>query len=599
MGVEAIVVVAVVAVILGLLIFTRLPADAVMVGGLTLLLTIPVKGAEGWRLGVVATDRAFSGFANEGLLTVAVLFVVVTGLRTTGAVDWIGQRMLGQPQGLRAALTRIVLPVAGMSAFLNNTPIVAMLIPVISDWSRRIKLPASKLLMPLSYAAIIGGTCSLIGTSTNLVVSGMVSAQTDLPAIGVFDVTWVGLPCAILGALFLIFVGPKLLPDRASAEQSLSDARQFTSEMMVPVGSPIAGQTVQAAGMRNLPGCYLVEIDRDGEIIPAVGPDVTLKENDRLVFAGVVDSIRELQNLRGLAPATDQIFKLDAPRRKRQLFEAVVSRSCVAIGKTIKEARFRTAYGAAVLAVARAGQRLTGRIGDIRLRVGDVLLLEAAETFERFQRDTDDFLLIRALEDSAPRRHERASIAIVILVAMVLCAALGWLSMLLAAMLASGLMLMTRCCSISDARRSVDWPVLIVIGAALGVGEALSSSGAASALAATLLSVAGDHPWLVLAAIYLSTSFLTEIVTNNAAVAIAFPIALAASERLGVNFQPFVFTIMMAGSASFATPLGYQTNLMVFGPGGYRFTDFLRMGVAMNLLMGIPTVLLSPLIWPF
>jgi di/tricarboxylate transporter len=252
-----------------------------------------------------------------------------------------------------------------------------------------------------------------------------------------------------------------------------------------------------------------------------------------------------------------------------------------------------------VLAVARHGQRVSGRIGDIRLRAGDVLLLEAGASFELGQRDQRDFLLIRGLEDSAPPRHERAPLAIAILVAMVLAAAFNWLSMLHAALLAAGLMILTRCCSIVDARRSVDWSTLIVIGAALGFGAALDQSGASRTLAEGLIAIAGDHPWLVLAAVYLATMLTTELITNNAAVALIFPFALATSQELGVSFYPFIFAMMMAGSASFATPLGYQTNMMVYGPGGYRFTDFLRIGVPMNLLLAASAILLAPLIWRF
>lgn len=599
MGIEAVVVLIVLVLVLALLMFTRIAPDAVLMGGLTLIMVCPVPGEAGWKIGVLDIHHALSGFSNPGMLTVGILFVIVTGLRSTGAVDWIAHHMLGRPTGVRQALLRIILPVGSMSAFLNNTPVVAMLIPAVSDWARRSRLPVSKLLIPLSYAAILGGTCSLIGTSTNLVVSGLVAAETDHPPLGMFDITWLGLPCALVGSLFLVIVGPKLLPNRESTGNVLSDPREYMAEMLVPPQSPIDGQTVEQAGLRNLPGCYLVEIERDGDVLPAVGPDQVLRADDRLVFAGVVDSIRELQTLRGLLPATSQVFKLDSPRHRRQLLEAVVSDSCPIVGRTIKQGKFRTAYNAAVLAVARSGKRISGRIGDIVLRPGDVLLLEASATFERYHRDSRDFLLVRTLEDSAPRRHERALLAVGILVAMVVVAAFGWLDMLHAAMLAAGAMVLTRTCTITDARRSVDWSVLIVIGAALGIGAALDQSGAATALAQKLFWVAGDNAWLSLAVVYLTTMILTEMITNNAAVAMTFPIALATSRELGVNFEPFIFCIMLAGSASFSTPLGYQTNMMVYGPGGYSFRDFLKIGIPMNLLMAATAILLAPLIWRF
>lgn len=599
MTIEAVVVLLALLVVIGLLAFTRIAADAVMVAALTALLAIPVPTDSGWRMGVIDVGDALSGFSNAGMATVGVLFIVVTGLRETGGVDWIAQRALGRPRTLRGALVRVIAPVTTMSAFLNNTPVVAMLIPAVQDWSKRLGVQPSKLMIPLSYAAIMGGTCTLIGTSTNLVVAGLVMAQTDLVPISMFEIAKVGFPSALIGAAFLLIVGPRLLPSRGSAASALADPREYTMELMVPTGSGLSGKTVEQAGLRALPGCFLIEIEREERSIAPVGPEERILTGDRLVFAGVVESIRDLARVRGLAPATDQVFKLDSPRYRRRLFEAVVSESCPIAHRTIREGRFRDRYNAAVVAVARNGERVQGKLGEIQLRPGDTLLVEAEAGFDERMRDQKDFLLVSALADSTPRRHGRALVAIAILIAMVALATSGAVSMLVAALLASGLMILSRCCTISEARRSVDWSVLIVIGAALGFGGALESSGAAGAVAGAMLSVAGQNPWLALLAVYAVTSLLTEVVTNNAAVALVFPIAMAASERMGVSFMPFVMAIMMAGSASFATPLGYQTNLMVYGPGGYRFGDFLRIGVPMNLLLGVVTVALAPLIWPF
>ncbi|TVQ76163.1 MAG: SLC13 family permease [Phycisphaeraceae bacterium] len=599
MSAAAIVVILIILLVLLLLAFTRISPDAVLVGALTLLMVVPYPTDTGWVIGVLSGPQALGGFSNEGMITVGVLFVVVRGLLETGGVDWIAQRVLGRPKGLRPAMCRVIFPVGGMSAFLNNTPVVAMLIPAVQDWAKRLDIKPSKLMIPLSYGAILGGTCTLIGTSTNLVVAGMVISSTDLPPIGMFDITRIGLPCAILGALFLIFVGPKLLPDRGSARSTMADPREYTVEMIIPPGSGLAKRTVEDAGLRALPGAFVIEIERDGVILAPVAPDQVLLEGDRLVFTGVVDSIRELQNLRGLQPATDQIFKLDSPRYRRRLFEAVISQSSPIVGKSIREAKFRSRYDAAVLAVARDGERLRKKIGDIEVKPGDTLLIEAHPEFDERHRDSREFLLVSALHDSTPRRHSRAPLAMLILLAMVVAATSGVFTMLQAALLASGLLIFTRCCTISEARKSIDWTVLLVIGAAIGLGRALEVSGAASSIANAIVIVAGSNPWLVLAAVYITTSIFTEIITNNAAVALVFPIAYATSATLGVDFMPFIFTIMMAGSASFASPLGYQTNLMVYGPGGYKFTDFLRIGLPMNALMAITTITLAPMIWNF
>lgn len=598
MSIDAWLAILIIACMIGCLIFTRIAADALVLSALTGMMAIPHPTNTGWKIGILTPLEAVSGFANPGMLTVGVLFLVVCGLRETGGVDWIVQRLLGRPKTLRWALVRIVLPTTGMSAFLNNTPVVAMMIAAVSGWSRKLELPPSKFLIPLSYAAILGGMCSLIGTSTNLVVFGLALNQADLE-IGMFDITWIGLPAALVGMAYLVFLGPWLLPARQSSAEVYEDSREYTLELVVPEGSWLIGKTIEQAGLRNLPGCFLAEIERDGDIIPAVGPDQLLAARDQLVFVGVVDSIKELQNMRGLAPATDQVFKLDSPRLRRRLFEVVLSASGPMIGKTIRDGRFRNRYDAAVLAVTREGKRVPGKLGSITLRVGDTLLVEADTGFDERHRNSRDFLLVSALDDSTPRRHDKAPIAIAILAAMVIAVSIGLVPMLVAALVAAMLMIATRCCRVSEARSNVDWTVLVTIGGALGVGQALQVTGAANSIAEASLSIAGTNPWVALIIIYLLTSLATEVITNNAAVALTFPIALAYSTQLDVNFMPFVITVMMAGSASFATPLGYQTNLMVYGPGGYTFTDFLKMGIPLNLTICAITVILTPWVFPF
>ena len=591
---------AVLAVVLVALVRSRIAPDIVLLGGLTLLLCVPVPDAAGvWRLGVLTVDEALAGLSNPGLVTVGALFVVAAGVRETGVVDGLARVALGAPKSLRGALVRILLPVVTFSAFLNNTPVVAMMIPAVRDWARKLGIAPSKLMLPLSYAAILGGTCTLIGTSTNLVVSGLVERQTDLGTLPVLEIAWLGVPCALVGATFILLFGPRLLPDRGSAASRLRDAREYTAEMVVPAGSPLVGRTVEAAGLRALPGAYLVEIEREGELLAAPGPTQVLHAGDQLVFTGVVGSIRELQTVRGLLPATNQIFKLDEPRPSRRLVEAVVSNTSPLVGRSIKAARFRTLYNAVIIAVARNGERVQGKVGEIEVRAGDTLLLEAPAQFAEQHRNDRDFFLVSQLEDSSPRRFQHATAATVILVAMIAAASLGVLSMLHASLLAAGLMLIARCTSTRAARESVEWSVLLVIAAAFGIGTAMEKSGLASLAITGLIDLAGGNPWGVLAAMYLATTVITEVLSNNAAVALVFPVAIGAAERLGVNLEPFVYSLMLAGSASFCTPIGYQTNLMVMGPGGYRFTDYVRFGLPLNLGLGALTVGLAPLIWPF
>lgn len=578
----------------------RVAADVALVGAVTLLVLVDlaVPGAN-----ILSTKDALGGMANEGMITVAIMYVVVSGLRETGGIAWIGRRLLGHPKTLLGAQVRLCGQSMALSAFMNNTPLVAMFIPVVQDWCKRLGISASKMMIPLSYATVLGGTCTIIGTSTNLVVSGLWASHfKDRAPIGFFQIAWVGVPSAILGGAFLILIARSFLPDRKPVLSVGDDARSYTVEMEVDPASGLIGQTIAQAGLRNLPSLYLAEIDRGGQFLPAVGPDEKLLGGDRLVFVGVVDSVVELQKIRGLRPATNQVVKLDAPRPQRCLVEAVISRTNPLIGKTVKEGRFRSVYNAVVIAVARDGHRITDRkIGDIELQAGDTLLLEAHRSFQEQHKNSREWLLLSAVQDSTPMRHDRAILAVVILVGMVVLAVVGdrWgVSMIHASALAAGLMLLTRCCSASQARAAVDWQVLIAIVGGFGLGKAMETSGAAGAIADRMIAMAQGNAWATLGVVYLATMLLSEILSNNAAAMIVFPIAMGAADKVHADPLPFAVTIMMAASACFMTPIGYQTHMMVMAPGGYRFADFTRVGFPLNLAVMVVTVGLTPMIWP-
>ena len=566
----------------------RVAPDTALMGGVTVLLLS----------GILTPAEAFLGLSNEGVITVAVLYVVVTGLKETGAIAWLGQRLLGRPKTLTAAQFRLMAPVAAMSAFLNNTPVVAMFIPAVSDWAKKNNISPSKLMIPLSYAAITGGVCTLIGTSTNLVVNGLITTETDLPSLGMFDLAWIGLPITILTFFYVLFTQKWLLPERLPSSSYFGDVRKYTVEMIVEANSPLDGQTIEQAGLRHLPGLYLIEIDRAGKVLPAVSPQEKIFGQDRLIFAGVIDSVVDLQKIRGLQPATEQVFKLDSKREDRCLIEAVVSHNCPLVGKSIRDAGFRTVYNAVVIAVARDGEQVKMKLGDISLLPGDTLLLEAHPSFTEQQKNSRDFYLVSQLEESTPPRHDKALIAIAVLSLMVITVSFGILPMLHAALLAAGLMILFRCTRGRTARRSVDWQVIIVIAASFGMGSALASTGAATHIASGLTSLSDGSAWLSLAITFFVTALVTAFATNNTAAVLMFPVALSTAQTLDVNFMPFVITIMVAASASFATPLGYQTNLMVYGPGGYHFSDYLKIGIPLTVFVGILTILLVPIFWP-
>ena len=578
----------VVLVTLGLLLFVQRAPDMVMIGGVVLLLAA----------GVIAPDEALKGMSNEGMITVAALFVVAAAVERTGALAVLVDRALGRPRSLAAAQVRTMIGPSLLSAFVNNTPVVALMVPAIRDWAKKHRLSVSKLLMPMNAAVVLGGLCTLIGTSTNVVVSGLVEDKRGVP-LGMFDITPLGVALLGAGFAYLLVASRWLLKDRRPPMSQSDDPRQYSLEMLVEPGSPLVGRSIEEAGLRHLDNLFLMEIDRGGHVMAAVEPTERLEAGDRLVFVGVIDSVVELQKIRGLRPATDQVFKLDDPRSERRLVEAVVSNTCPLVGRTIRAGRFRSTYGAVVIAVARNGERLQMKIGDIALEPGDTLLLEAGPAFLDRQRSSRHFYLVSEISDAVAPRHDRAWIACTILAAMVLAAALDLVPMVAAALVAACGVVATGCISSTEARRSIEWESLLLIAASFGLARAMEKTGLAAAVAESTIAAAGDHPHLVLAALYLVAMLFTELMSNNAAAVLTFPIAWQTAADLDVSPLPFVMAITVAASCGFATPMGYQTNLMIYGPGGYKFTDYVRFGGPLNLLVMAITVVLAPLIWPF
>jgi len=587
--------VAVLALVFAGLINNRAP-DALLLGALVLVSIA----------GIISPEEALVGFSNAGMLTVGALYVVAAALRETGALDVVGSWALGNAKSERGVLVRMAGSLPIMSAFLNNTPIVAMFIPIVSSWCKKHRIAPSRLLLPLSYLCILGGTCTLIGTSTNLVVNGLMQETSRsnpelsqaLHPMGFFELGYVGLPYAIVGIIYLLVIGQRLLPNRKDLiEKFTESSREYLVNMCVQSNCRLVGQTIQEAELRQLPGLFLIEITRDDRAISPVPPDYMLKSNDVLTFTGVLSSIVELEKIAGFVPITD---KRATRRRGNLLCEAVVSQACPSVGKSIRDADFRARYNAAVVAVHRGGGRLTGKVGDIVLRAGDTLLLQAGAHFIRAHRNSSHFLLVSGVNDSRPLRHDKAVWSLILLVLLITLMVSGVIKIVLAAFLVAGLMILMRCISVSDARQSVDWQTLLTIAAAFGFSKALVNSGFVASVAGFFVQIAGRWgPYGVLVCVYLITSLFTEAVTNNAAAAIIFPFAVAIAIQAGVNPRPFVMTVAFAASASLMTPLGYQTNLMVYGPGGYRFTDFVRVGLPLNLLLLTCATVLIPLVWPF
>lgn len=589
MSLDAWLAVAVVVAVFPMMALTRIGTDMILLGAVVVLMTF----------GVIGPDQALAGFSSSGLFTVAFMYVLVASIRETGGIDLIIRHGLGRPGSEAAAQWRLLVPVATMSGFLNNTPVVATYIPAVLGWSRRICQPASRFLMPLSFASILGGTVSLLGTSTNLVVNGLLGERYPELSLGLFDIAWVGVPMAMIGVIYLALVGRHLLPRGGGTAQAFENPREFTIEMEVDPEGPLVDKSVEQAGLRHLEDLFLVEIERGGNVVSVVGPGEMLKGNDRLVFAGTSAGAVELQQIRGLMPSRQGELSLEKDYKERRLVEVVVSDQCQFVGQRIREGHFRTLYGAAVLAVCRGGERVAGNLGQIRLQPADVLLLEARPPFIERHRQSRDFLLISQVNGQARPVHEKAWLAWSILGGVVVLATFGVMSMLNAAMLGAALAVITGCCSVGAAKRGMDTQVLLTIAASFGLGAALESSGAAAAMASSALGLVDASPWLLLVGVYVLVALLTALVTNNAAAVITFPIVTAAAENLGVSPMPYVIAVMFAASASFITPIGYQTNLMVYGPGGYRFRDYLRVGGPLNLITAAVALGLIPQIWSF
>jgi di/tricarboxylate transporter len=567
---------------------SRVPADLVLMAALAFLVIS----------GILAPPQALAGFANTGVITIATLYVVAAGLKETGAVQWVASRLLGQPASVRGAQLRMLLPTSFLSAFMNNTTVVAMFIPAIQDWAQRLRISASKLLLPLSYATILGGTCTLIGTSTNLVVDGLLQSKTGTH-LGLFELAWLGIPLLLVGVAFLVLFSDRLLPDRGGVSEQLNQVREYGVEVEVESPGPLLGKTIAQAGLRSLTYGYLAEIERQGRLITAVEPDRTLQAGDKLYFIGAPECASELRRIQGLKPSSGSVHKLEVANHQRCIVEVVLGSEFPALNRTVRESRFRTRFNAVILSVSREGNRIPGKLGDIRFRMGDTLLLEASHQFVEQYRFRRDFLLVSALNDSTPPDFRKAPLALGILLGMVMLSATGMLPIMEAAFLAAGAMLATRCITASKARRYIDLPVLIVIAASFALGSAMTETGAAEGIAQLLVVGDSMSPWLALALLYAMTVIFTELITNNAAAVLMFPIGMALAEQLGVDHLPFIIAIMFAASASFMTPIGYQTNLMVYGPGRYRFSDYLKIGAPLSLLIGTTSVLLIPFIWTF
>lgn len=545
-------------------------------------------------LGVLDPADALVGFSNPAPFAVGALYVVARGVEKTGAIQPLLRSALRGVHAPGAALARLLLPVAVSSAFLNNTPIVAMIAPQVAAWAKRTGRSASRYLMPLSFAAILGGVVTAIGTSTNLVVSGLMESHGMAP-MGVFEIGRIGLPVAVAGLAYLVLAAPRLLPDRSEAFDELHEhSREFVVDMEVVPGGALDGVDVERGGLRNLQGVFLAEVRRESQNIVPARPSTVLTGGDHLVFVGRADLVLDLQNNPGLRSAQHEHARA-FHQAGHTYFEAVIGPGSPLAGRTLKELDFRRGYQAAVVGIHRAGEPVRAKLGSVPLRAGDTLLVLADEDFRDRWRDRPEFLLIAHSGGLAPASTRQAWIVGAVLTAIVLANLAGWLPILHGALLGAFALLGLRVLTGSEARQAVDLDVVVLIAAAFGLGRALEATGLAGAAAEIIFRMFdGLGPKGVLLGVILATLALTELITNNAAAVLVFPIALVAAESAGLDPRGVALAVAVAASSSFLTPIGYQTNTMVYGPGGYRFWDYARLGAPLTLLVALLLVFLTP-----
>ncbi len=568
-----------------ILLFTKLRADLVFLGAIGVLFVT----------GVLDAKEAFSGFSSSSVVVIGVLFVVVAGLTHTGVLQWIVKHLLGQPTSYAKAVVRLMLPVAALSSFLSNTTVVSLFVGIVKMWSKKLGISPSKLLIPLSYASGMGGVCTLIGTPPNLIISGLY-AENSGEAMNVLATTLPGLFCLFVGVLSIIAMR-RLLPDRKAPESAFESTTDYTVEMLVPSDNRFIGQTIAEAGLAEVKGGNLIELIHFDTVISPVPADEPLMGGDRLVYAGQVDEILDLRKSHGLVNADHHVFSMNEIEKDRQFHTAFVTFSSSLIDKRICDSSLEKEYNLVLVAVARSGQRIDQSPREVRLRAGDTLLFESPAKVH-IQTDRLSSQLQFFDSPQVPNISSKTILSTVIMLAMVVISALGILPLLQCAFIAAAAMLLLRCCSTDQAMKSINWDILMVFAGSVVLGLAIQKTGIAERLAFGILDVCGTNPIVVMTAICLVGTFITEFISNTAAGAMFFPIMYEAAEKLGYEPYPFLIALMISVSSSFATPIGSPTHMLVYGPGGYRFSDFMRIGLLMNIIILVANIFIVNLIYP-
>jgi di/tricarboxylate transporter len=567
------------------MLFTKLRADLVFLGAIGVL----------YVTGVLDAKEAFSGFSSTSVITVGVLFVVVAGLTHTGVLQWIVKHLLGSPDSYSKAVTRLMLPVAALSSFLSNTTVVTLFVGIVKMWAKKLGVSPSKLLIPLSYASGMGGVCTLIGTPPNLIISGLYEEKTG-EAMNILTTTIPGLFCLAVGVLSVIAMR-RLLPDRKAPESAFESTGDYTVELRVPSDNPHIGQTLGEAGLFHVKGGSLIEMYHFDDVPKPVTEDEPIMGGDHLVYAGQIDELIDMAYSHKLVSSDHHIFSMSEVDNSSQLLTAYVNIGSPLIGTTIGSSSFEKDNNVIVAAVSRRSERINQAPRDVVLQAGDTLLLVCPKNFNVNTTSMGNALHFFDSDD-VPNIGYGTLVSTAIMIAMVALSALGVMPLLQCAFLAAAAMLICRCCNVEQAMRAINWEILMVFAGSAVLGLAIQKTGIAEWLANGILEVCGTNPIVVMTAVCLVGTFITEFISNTAAGAMFFPIMYNAAEKLGYEPFPFLIALMISVSSSFATPIGSPTHMLVYGPGGYRFSDFMRIGLLMNLIILAANIFIVNIVYP-
>ena len=567
-----------------ILLFTKWRSDLVFLGAIGVL----------YVTGVLDAKEAFSGFSSTSVITVGVLFVVVAGLTYTGVLQCIVKYLLGSPNSYSKAVTRLMLPVAVLSSFLSNTTVVSLFVNIVKMWAKKLGISPSKLLIPLSYASGMGGVCTLIGTPPNLIISGLYEEKTG-EAMNILTTTIPGLFCLAIGVLSIIAMR-RLLPDRKVPESVFESTGEYTVEFLVPSDNPYIGKKLGQAGLFHVKGGSLIEMHHFDNVPMAITENEPIMGGDHLVYAGRIDELIDMANSHKLVSADHHIFSIDEVDDYR-LHTAYITFGSSLIGTTIGGSTFEKDNNVMLAAVARRGERLNVAPREVELQAGDTLLLVCPKQINVNTAALKHDLQFFDSED-VPNIGYGTLISSAIMIAMVALSAFGVLPLLQCAFLAAAAMLICRCCNMDQAMRAINWDILMVFAGSAVLGLAIQKTGIAEGLANGILDVCGTNPLVVMTAVCFVGTFITEFISNTAAGAMFFPIMYEAAEKLGYDPFPFLVALMVSVSSSFATPIGSPTHMLVYGPGGYRFSDFMRIGLLMNLIILAANILIVNLVYP-